>query len=151
VAVSGGSERRSFLDSKASADWSPIYSASVAYQVFDQTAFSVYANHSVNASIFTKQLSEDTGLGVGIQQRLLGKVHLSLGFGYTKADYQSTATTDLTTSRSDESLSYSAGISVAFLQRFNFATYYEYIQNHSSQQGFSLDSSQVGVTLSWAY
>ena len=151
AAASGGLERRSFLDSKAKDAWNPIYSANVAYQLFEPTAFSIYANRSTDASIFTKELSEDTGVGVSLQQRLLGKVHLSLGFGYNKFDYQSTTTTGLSTSRSDEELSYTAGASVSFLKRFDFATFYEYIQNSSSQKGFNIDSHQVGVTLSWAY
>jgi hypothetical protein len=151
VTGSGGFQYRSFLGTQVSGTWNPIYSASVAYQLKQQTALSFYASRSVNASIFTQQLSQNTDVGIGIQQRLLGKVHLSLGFGYTKTDYQSTATADLSTSRSDESLSYTVGVSVGFLKRFNFATFYEYIQNHSSQKGFSLDSSQAGMTLSWAY
>jgi hypothetical protein len=149
--LSGGVERRSFLDSKSSDAWNPIYSANLGYQLFEQTALSVYANRSVNASIFDRQLSENTTVGVGIQQRLFGKVHLSLGMGYNKADYKSTATTDLSTSRSDESLSYTAGASVGFLKRFNFSIFYEYSQNQSSQSGFSYDSNQLGVSLAWAY
>jgi hypothetical protein len=151
VGLSGGFEHQDFFDSKASAAWNPVYAANVGYQLFEQTSFSLFANHSVGASIFDKQLSETTGLGIGLQQRLLGKVHLSLGFGYSKSDYQSTATTNLSTSRSDESMSYTAGISVPFLERCSFSTFYQFSQNTSTQKGFGYDSSQVGATLSWSY
>jgi len=149
--VSGGLEHRSYFDSKASEGWSPVYAANLGYQLFEQTALSVYANRSVNASIFDRQVSENSAVGVGIQQRLLGKVHLSLGLGYTKVDYKSTATSNLSTSRSDEGLSYTAGASVGFLKRFSFSTFLQYGQNHSSQNGFSYDSKQVGASLSWIY
>jgi hypothetical protein len=149
--ISGGFEHRSFLDSNASDSWSPICSASVGYQLFEQTSFSVFANRSVDASIFDKQLSENTVVGVGFQQRLLGVVHVSLGFGYHQTDYKSTTTSNLSTSRSDDGMSYSAGATVPFLTHCSFSTFYQYSQNHSSQNGFSYNSSQVGATLSWSY
>ena len=88
---------------------------------------------------------------MGLQQRLFGKVHVSLGFGYNKVDYQSTETAGLNTSRSDESTSFTTGVSVPFLEHCSFATYFQYSQNTSSQSGFSYDSSQVGVSLSWSH
>ena len=151
AAVSVGLEQRNFLDSKANSVWNPIYSASIDYHMFEQTALSVYANRATDASMFQNQLSETTGVGVGLQQRLLGKLHLSLGFGYNQVDYQSTETTSLNQSRSDSGASFTAGLTVPFLTRCNFATFYQYSQNNSSQKGFSYDSSQVGATLSWSY
>jgi hypothetical protein len=149
--LSGGFEHRNFLDSNASDTWSPICSATVGYQLFEQTSFNVFANRSVNASIFNEQLSEDTAVGVGFQQRLLGVVHMSLGFGYHRTDYKATTTSSLNTSRSDNGMSYTAGASVPFLTHCNFSAFYQYSQNNSSQGGFSYHSSQVGATLSWSY
>jgi len=149
--VSGGFEQRNFLDSQASTAWNPVYSATIGYQMFEHTALSLYANRSTDASIFDGQLSENTSLGVGLSQRLLGKLELSLGFGYNKTDLLSTATSNLSTSRSDDGTSFTAGLVVPFLTRCSFSAFYEYSQNNSSQKGFSYDSSQVGATLSWSY
>lgn len=149
--ISGGFEHRNFLDSKTSSAWNPVYSASIDYHMFQQTRLSVYANRSTEASIFDGQLSENTGVGVGLQQRLLGRMHLTLGFGYNQVDYQSTETTNLAKSRGDSSTSYTAGLTVPFLTRCSFATFYQYSQNNSSQKGFSYESSQVAATLSWSY
>jgi len=151
ASISGGVEQRNFLNSKASAVWNPIYSANLGYQLFEQTGLSIYANRSINSSIFDHQISQNTSVGVGVQQRLLGKLHVNLGFGFNKVDYQSTATSNLSTSRSDESTSYTAGVSLPFLKHCSFSTFYQYSQNTSSQNGFSYDSSQVGASLFWAF
>ena len=149
--VSGGYEHQDFLDANASDVWNPICSASVNYQLFEQTSFGIYANRSVNASIFTHQLAEDTAVGVGFQQRLLGLVHVSLGFGYKQTDYKATTTSNLSTSRSDDGMSYTAGATVPFLKRCSFAAFFQYSQNNSSQSGFSSDTRQVGASLNWSY
>jgi hypothetical protein len=149
--VSGGFEQQSFLDSKSSSAWNPVYSATIGYQMFEHTALSLFANRSSQASIFSGQLSQNTSLGVNLQQRLLEKMQLSLGFGYNQVDFQSTSTADLSTSRSDESTSFTAGLVVPFLTRCSFSAFYQYTQNSSSEKGFSYDSSQVGATLSWSY
>jgi hypothetical protein len=149
--LSGGLEQQNFLDSKATSAWSPIYSANVGYRMFEQTALSLYANRSLDASIFDRQLSESTSVGLGLQQRLLGKMQLSIGFGYNQVDYKSTDTTNLSQSRGDDSTSFTAGLTVPFLTRCSLAIFYSYAQNSSSQKGFSYDSSSVGAVLSWAY
>jgi hypothetical protein len=149
--LSGGIEQQNFLDSKTTSAWSPIYSANVGYQMFEHTALSLYASRSLQASVFDNQISESTAVGLGLQQRLLGKLQLTLGFGYNKVDYKSTATTDLSRSRGDENTSFTAGLTVPFLTRCSFAAFYQYTQNQSSQAGFGFDSNQVGATLSWSY
>ena len=149
--ISAGLEQRTFLDSKADAAWNPIYSATIDYHMFEQTALSIYASRSTDASLFNHQFTETTALGVGLQQRLLGKLHLALGFAYNQVDYLSTDTANLSQSRSDDGTSFTAGLTVPFLKRCNFAAFYQYSQNNSSQAGFSYDSSQIGATLSWSY
>jgi hypothetical protein len=150
AALSAGVQHRQILTDGSSDSWAPVYSANVGYQLFEQTALSVYANRSSTASIFQNQLDESTSVGVGVQQRLLGKFQLNLGFGYSKTDYKAT-TANLATSRSDENTSYSAALSFPFLTHFNCGTFYQYSQNLSSSNGFGYSSSQVGATLSWAY
>jgi len=151
ASLSGGLEERNFLNSKAAAVWNPIYSANIGYRLFEHTLFTVYANQSINASIFDNELTKSTSVGVGMEQRLLGKLHLSLGFGYRRTEFLSTTTSDLNTSRSDKGTSFSAGLSAPLFQHCSLATFYQYSQDRSSQQGFSYGSSTLGATLSWAY
>ena len=150
ASASAGFEHQHFLGADSSDSWSPIYSANVAYHVIEPTTVSIYANRSAGTSLFQNQAVEYTGVGIGLQQRLLGKLQLSLGFGYTRADYETT-TDNLATSRSDSGTSYSAGLSMAFLKHCNVAAFYSYSQNDSTTSGFGYASSQVGMTLSWAY
>lgn len=150
AALTVGLDHQDFLSSGASAAWNPIYNASISYHLFEPTTLSLYADHSIGASLFQNQITKTTAVGVGVQQRLLGKLQLSLGFGYTKSDYEDT-TADLARSRGDEGTSYNAGLTFPFLKRCSFATFYQYTQNTSTTGGFGYSSSQVGATLSWNY
>jgi hypothetical protein len=150
VAVSGGMDDQQFLNGNAPDILTPVYSAGVSYQLFKQTSFSLSASRSVSASLFQSEVTESTQLGIGLQQRLLGKLQLSLGFGYGTSDYKDT-TVHLATARSDESTSYNVGLGFPFLKHCNFGTFYEYTRNSSSEGGFGYSSSQVGATLGWAY
>ncbi len=150
AALTGGIQEQTFLHSNAADLWSPVYSGSLTYQMFENTAFGLYANRGIAASLFANQITETTAVGVGFQQRLLGKLHGSLGFGYTLSDFITTAG-NLSTSRSDSSYSISAGLSFPFLKRCNFSTFYAYSQNVSTADDFGYSTSQVGATLSWAY
>jgi hypothetical protein len=150
ASVSGGVQQNSFLDTDAKDLWSPVYAASVVYSPFEQTSLSLYANRGTSSSLFANQITESTSVGVGFQQRLLGHLHLSLGFGYTSTDYRQ-VTSNLATSRSDSGTSYSVGLGLPFLKRFSASAFYQYSQNNSSAGGFGYSSSQAGATLSWAY
>lgn len=150
VSATGGFEDRQFLNSSTPDLWTPIFNAGISYRLLDHTSLSLSASRTVDASLFQHLITESSMVGVGVQQRLLGLMSLSLGFGYSKSDFKST-TGKLVTSRSDEGTSYSAGLSVPFREHWNFAGFYEYSQNTSSAGGFGYSSSQVGMALSWAY
>jgi len=150
AALTVGVQHRQILTAGSSGSWNPTFTASIGYHLFDQTTLSISGNRSSAISLFQNELSDNTSAGIGLQQRLLGKFQLNLGFGYTKSDYQDT-TANLKTARSDESTSYSAGLSLPFLTHCSFATFYQYTQNLSTTTGFGYSSSQVGVTLSWSH
>ena len=149
ASLSGGLEQRNFLNTKAASVWNPVYSATIGYHLFEYTVFSLYARQDVNVSIFDKEFTKNTSVGLGLEQRLLGKLHLTLGFGYRDTEFLSSI--DTTTSRSDKMTSFTAGLSAPLFQHCSLATFYQYSQDRSSQQGFSYGSSTLGATLSWAY
>jgi hypothetical protein len=148
--LNGGIEDRQFLNTGAPDIVTPIFSASATYHLLEQTTFSLAASRSVNASLFRSDITETTQVSIGLQQRLLGKLQLSLGFSYGTSDFKSTVA-NLMTARSDENKAYSIGLSVPFLKRGSFGTFYAYSQNSSTDAGFGYSSSQAGATLSWAY
>ncbi|HEY2082395.1 MAG TPA: autotransporter outer membrane beta-barrel domain-containing protein [Verrucomicrobiae bacterium] len=150
VFLSGGIEDRQFLDVNAPAIVTPIFSASIGYHLFEQTTLALTAARDVSASLFQSDVTESTSLGISLQQRLLGKLQLSLGFSYATSDYKTT-TANLALARSDDTEVYTVGLSFPFLKRCSFSTFYDYSQNSSSDLGFGFSSSQAGAALSWAY
>jgi hypothetical protein len=150
VYINGGIEDEQFLNIDAPDIVTPIFSASIMYHLLEQTTFSLSASRSLEASLFQRQVTESSQVGLGFQQRLFGKLQLSLGFSYGTADYKDTAD-NLATARSDSITSYSLGLSVPFLKHGNFSTFYDYSENSSSQGDFGYSSSQVGASVSWAY
>jgi hypothetical protein len=150
LGLNGGMEVQQFLNTGANDLMTPIFAASMSYHLFEQTTLSLSASRSVNTSLFQDQVSETTVLGLGVQQRLLGKLQLSLGFGYNVADYINT-TTNLTTLRSDTGTSFSAGVTCPVWKHGTVGAFYQYSQNSSSQGAFAYSSKQAGASLSWSY
>lgn len=155
--VSGGADVQHFLDTDLPDLVNPIYNANISYLVFDQTTLMVYANRSVTASLFQNEIDEATSVGIGVQQRLLGFLQLSAGFGYNTTTFKSTAPNPipgqpaLGTVRTDDGTTYNVGLGAPFLKRGNIAAFYQYTHNNSSQGEFGFDSSQIGVTVSWLF
>lgn len=150
VAVNGGLEDQQFLNTGAGDLITPVFSATITYRLFEQTTLSLSADRAVDTSLFQNQVTESTRLGLGLQQRLFGKLQCSLGFGYSTVDYKDT-TGKLTTARSDDSTSYSIGFNYPLWKRSSVSGFYQYTQNSSSASAFGYSSSQVGAVLSWAY
>src|SRR5262249_37620966 len=105
----------------------------------------------VNASLFEQQINEVTSVGIGLQQRLLGALRLSLGFNYSVNDFKATGGPQLIVARTDTTQSYTAGLDLPFLKHGDVGVFYSYNQNSSSQPGFGFSSSEVGVSLSLSY
>ena len=150
VALNGGIEDQQFLNSGASDLVTPIFSASIGYNLFEHTVFSLSASRSVNASLFQNEVTESSQVGISVAQRLLGKFQLSLGMGYSDADYKNTEA-NLTTTRSDKNISFSAGLTYPLWEHFTTSAFYQYSDNSSSAGAFSYSSSQVGASITWAY
>jgi hypothetical protein len=150
VAFSGGLQDQQFLDTGAGDLITPVFSTTISYRLFEQTTLSLSGDRDVNTSLFQSEVTENTRLGLGMQQRLFGKLQMSLGFGYSTVDYKDT-TGKLTTARSDDSTSYSVGFNYPLWKRSNISGFYQYTQNSSSSSAFGYSTSQVGAVLSWAY
>lgn len=150
VAIVGGVEDRQFLNSDAPDNLTPIFTTTASYEITGHTSLSLQASRSVNASLFEQQITESTQLGIGLQQRLLGLMQLSMGFSYSSSDFK-TARNQLAVVRTDDTESCVIGLSLPFFKRGNVGAFYSYNVNSSSQPGFGYSSSEVGATLSWAY
>lgn len=149
LSADGGVSDTHFLNSDAPDLWSPIYAASATYHLFEPTTFSLAASRSIQPSLFQHQVADNTLVSVGVQQRLVGKLQLSLGYAYTRSDYVSSQLGS--TQRADEGNSYQVGLSTSFLTHGSVGTFYQYSENSSSGKGFNFSSNQAGFTLTWAY
>jgi Putative beta-barrel porin 2 len=148
--ISGGADDRHFFGGGTSDLINPLYSVSVQYQPFDETTISLSANGTVGTSYFTNQVTETKGVDVTLNQRLLKKLFLTLGGSYQNVSYTAT-TKGVSAGRNDDTYSFNARLSTAFLKRGTIAAIYQFSDNSSNQSGFGYTSNQVGLEVGYRY
>jgi hypothetical protein len=164
VNLSGGIQEESFDISGVPASTSPIFSASIAYQILKDTSISLNAGRTVSPTFFSNQVETATTVGVGLLQHLSQKLNLSVTGSYGTSSYQSIepgplpkyflgipTTTPLQVTRNDVITYIGANLSYAFRPRLNGSVSYSYGENSSSQDAFSYSSSQFTVQVSYQY
>jgi hypothetical protein len=156
--LSGGLHDQQYLSGGAGDLVTPIFDATIQYQPFEQTKFSLSASRTVSSSYFQNQVTENTGISAGLNQRLLGKLFLDLSGGYAKTKYVASATgPSTTTGRNDDVYSFNARLTYPLLQRATVSVFYGYSHNSSSQSGFTsasgfgYTSRQVGFEIGYRY
>jgi hypothetical protein len=154
--LGGGVQDQQYLSGGAGGLVTPIFSATIQYQPFEQTMLSVTASRTVAPASFQNQTAENTGITGDLNQRLLGKLYLDLSGGYNKTKYLASAS-GLSTSRNDDVYSFNARLSCHLLKRGTVAVFYSYSDNSSSQSGFTsgpgfgYTSTQVGLEIGYRY
>jgi hypothetical protein len=168
--LSGGLEDQQYLSGGASDLLTPIFSATVQYQPFDQTRFSLSASRTVSPASFQNQTTEGTGVTADLNQRLLGRLNLDLSGGYGSTKYLSSTSSSgqigYGADRTDDSYTFGARLSCSLLKRGSVSVFYQYSENSSSQTGYyqyyqfsgslpasaySYTSTQVGFSIGWRY
>ncbi len=150
--VHGGGEDRQFINSGGLPDLiSPTYGAVIAYNPFEFTSLNLTLDRGISPSITAgTQASESTTLMVGLNQRLLKRLNLSLGGTYTEVNYLNSMA-GLAFSRTDTSYAFNSRLSLTVLRRVSLAATYTYSQNSSTMSGFTYSSSQVGMDITYRY
>jgi hypothetical protein len=164
INLSAGLEEESFDSSSVPSSSTPIFSASVMYQVLRNTSISISAGRSISPSFFSNQVSTATSVSVILQQNLSAKLSLSLSGGYGEDSYQAiqpaplpihflgtATTTPLEVTRTDNTTYLGASLSYAVLSRLSGSLSYSYSRNSSSQGEFSYSSSQFSVSVRYEY
>jgi hypothetical protein len=146
----GGVEIRQFLSGGANNLVNPVFDATIQYQPFEQTRISISGQRTVAASFLQDQVTENTGVAAGLNQRLLGKLSLDLNGGYQMVKYISSVNTS-GSNREDKFYSFGARLSRAFLKRGTIAVLYQISKDDSSQAGYSFTSHQVGFQIGFSY
>jgi hypothetical protein len=148
--LAGGVEVLQFLSGGAAPLVNPIFGATIQYQPFEQTRFSVTGSRTVSSSYLQNQVTENTGVTADLNQRLLGKLFLDLSGGYQLVKYVSSVNTS-SSSRQDDLYTFNAQLGRAFLKRGTIAVLYQLSEDNSSQAGYSFTSHQVGFQISYTY
>jgi len=148
--LAGGVKVLQFLSGDAAPLVNPIFGATIQYQPFEQTRFSVTGSRTVSSSYLQNQVTENMGVTADLNQRLLGKLFLDLSGGYQLVKYVSSVNTS-SSSRQDDLYTFNAQLSRAFLKRGTIAVLYQLSEDNSSQAGYSFTSHQVGFQISYTY
>ena len=148
--LSGGLEDQQYLSGGAGDLVTPIFGATIQYQPFEQTTFSLSANRSVSPSYFQSQNTETTSFTAGLNQRLLRQFNLGLNGGYTMTDYTATSNTAVV-GRTDDTYSFSASLSHSLTKRGTVSASYSYSENNSNISGPAYSSEQIGVQVSYQF
>jgi hypothetical protein len=150
--LDGGLDHRRLRTATARYTDNPIANASMAYKIFEQTTLTIGATRTVTPSYFANQFQKSLTWNAGINQRLLGRLNLSLSTGYRKSNYEQTDPTTATTSaRDDNNHWYDAGLSTAVFQRGSVSIFYRYSKNTSNESVYSFSSDQYGAQFLYRY
>jgi hypothetical protein len=159
--ASAGLQDYQFLASNGASDiLSPVFSAGLQYQPFDQTKLSLSANRTVSSSYyFVDEATETSQVSADLNQRLLGKLTLDVSGGYVTDKYTQSLVGLTLASRHDDYYTFSVSLSYPFLKRGTLSAFYSYSENTSNQSGFlvasssvySFNSSQAGFSISYRY
>lgn len=148
--LSGGLEFRQFIDTDAGTEISPIFDASLGYELTSTTLLNVHFTEQVTPSYLTDEYTVSTVLEGGINQRLFGKLNLMVSAGVRWADYRSTIDPGTLVSTGDYDFA-RIGLGARFLQRGSVSLYYSISRNRSTIDDLSFSSHQVGMQLSYGF
>lgn len=148
--VSGGFELRQFVDTDAGTELSPIFDASLSYELTSTTLISAHFMEQVTPSFFNDLFTTSTLVEGTVSQRLLGKFNLGLTGGYRWADFKSTSNpSDVVRAANYEFLRVSLGS--RFLSRGTASIYFMWSNNDSTIEALSFSSHQFGFQLTYGF
>jgi hypothetical protein len=148
--VQGGVERRKSRAIDAKVLTNPILNAAVLYQLTETTSFSFSASRAVAVSYFANDVTVSTGWNAAVQQRLLGKLQLSVGAGQQRVSYVPVINS-LSPGRSDRYDSFNVSLSTTFLRRGSVSIFYQISRNSSNVVVYGLSSHQVGLQVGYRF
>jgi len=147
--LSGGVDRREFIDSDAKANLSPLVSATLTYQVLDKLSVFAGFDHSTDTAFFSNQFTENSSMQAGLTYLFTPKWSTTVAGGLRSSSYQSTTLTDTLLREDDSSF---ANFTFAWrpTRKLTTSLTYSYRANSSDLQGFEFDSHQFGLRISYS-
>jgi hypothetical protein len=149
--ISGGFQETEFLGGQGAGDlFSPLYGATLQYQLFAQTEISAFVNRSVSPSLFVGEYEELTSVGCSFSQRFLGQFYLGLSGSYNDQQYVA-STLNVLANRTDKYYALTVRLSHSFLQRGSVSIFYQYGNDNSTSPGYSFSSNQYGAEVNYSF
>jgi hypothetical protein len=155
--LSGGLDDRQFLASAAPDLLSPVFAASIQYQIFEPTSLSLTASRSISPSYFQNAVTEGTSISAGLHQRLLKRLSLDVSGGYSTTKYHDTATFFTAANNSSYDVtSINVRLSTTFRTRATAAIYFQetFLASSSTTAIASLynyTTTQYGLSLAYRF
>lgn len=148
INASGGVEFRQFGNGNGS-NISPVYELDATYQPFDGTSVTLSGSRNIQSSaVNTGQDYSSTNITLGIRQRFLQRLYLSVSLGYENSTYFDTGT-GTATSREDNYYFVQPAIDLTITRFWTSGAYYLHRKNDSSVFGF--DDNQFGLRTSLVF
>jgi hypothetical protein len=162
--VTGGIEDRQFVHPSAPPLVAPVFDATAQYEVRDGTSLTVSGSRTVTPAFFGNEVNVITSVMVGVRQRIVGKMFLSINGSYILEPYTSIVagplppyyfgvppTTALVQTRSDTRTTLRISLSTTFRTHLTGSIFYVYNKDDSSQANYSFSGSQVGLQLNYRF
>jgi uncharacterized protein (PEP-CTERM system associated) len=89
-------------------------------------------------------------VALSLNQRLLREFNLNVSGSYSKTEYTESLLISGPT-RDDNQYSFSVALSHSFLKHGNVSVNYQYSDNQSNFAGYTYNSSQIGISIGYAY
>jgi hypothetical protein len=164
LTLAGGGEDRQFTGPSAPALVSPIFTASLAYQIFQPTTISANASRAVTPSLYNNQVETVTSVNGSIRQQLSKKLSVEADGSYMTEPQKSVVPgplpqyflglaprSTLQEVNNEKITSFRISLSYAVVERANLSVFYTVMDNSSGQANFAYWSHQVGFSLSYRY
>jgi hypothetical protein len=160
--IDAGLEARHSRAAAAEDQNNPLYKATLMYRPFEVTQISLGATSAVTNSYYQNQVTETNSWNLGVQQRLLERFYLNVGYNHQETEF--TAVSPVVTvlppldpanpaivslpGRSDQVNAFNVRIFTTLLRHWKIGATFALNENRSSQSGFSHNSTQYGFELS---
>jgi hypothetical protein len=128
----------------------PTYNTSIQYQVFDYTTIALSASRQISASYFSNFNNETEALTLSLNQRLLGRLNLTVSYGERSSEYLDLQD-NFVVGRNDEYHSFSLDLSTQLVNRVSVSAFYRNNQNATNAAGFGFSSDQSGFSIGYRY
>lgn len=128
----------------------PVMGLTADYQLFEPTSLSLGVTRKVSASYLRDRITESLSMDVNVQQRLLGRLYLSVGYSRLENDYEALQVGS-TLTRSDTVRVFRANLSTKLSSRFSLSGGFTRSKNSSNQSLFGYSGRQYNCQLSYSY